>query len=80
MVRGSKLHGVPWGTLYQTTTLRGNVGLTLAPHLALTAGPSWNVLTTTCGQPDGRRVQVLSDTGKVKAYAWPGFSVGIQLL
>ena len=80
MIRGNKLRGVPWGTLYQTTTLRGNVGMSLAPHLALIAGPSWNVLTTTCGQPEGRRVQVLSDTGKVKAYAWPGFSVGIQLL
>jgi hypothetical protein len=80
MVRGNKLRGVPWGTLYQTTTLRGNMGMTLAPHLALIAGPSWNVLTTTCGQPEGRKVQVLSDTGKVKAYAWPGFSVGIQLL
>ncbi len=80
MLRGSKLRGVPWGTLYQTTTLRGNLGMTLAPRLALTVGPSWNVLTTTCGQPEGRRVQVISDQGKVKAYAWPGLSVGIQLL
>ncbi len=80
MLRGNKLRGVPWGTLYQTTTLRGNLGMNLAPRLAIIAGPSWNVLTTTCGQPDGRRVQVLSDEGRVKAYAWPGLSVGIQLL
>ncbi len=80
MLRGNKLRGVPWGTLYQTTTVRANMGMALAPRLALTVGPSWNVLTTTCGQPEGRRVQVLSDTGKVKAYAWPGLSVGIQLL
>ncbi len=80
MLRGNKLRGVPWGTLYQTTTLRANLGMALAPRLALTVGPSWNVLTTTCGQPDGRRVQVLDDTGKVKAYAWPGLSVGLQLL
>jgi hypothetical protein len=80
MIRGHKLHGVPWGTLYQTTTLRGNVGLNLAPRLALTVGPSWNVLTTTCGAPEGRKVQVLRDGGKVEAYAWPGISVGIQLL
>jgi hypothetical protein len=80
MLRGNKLRGVPWGTLYQTTTLRGNLGMNLAPRLALTVGPSWNVLTTTCGRPAGRRVQVLSEEGKVKAYAWPGLSVGIQLL
>ena len=80
MLRGNKLHGVPWGTLYQTTTLRGNLGMNLAPRLALMVGPSWNVLTTTCGRPEGRKVQVLSEQGKVKAYAWPGLSVGIQLL
>jgi len=80
MIRGNKIRGVPWGTLYQTTTLRGNLGMNLAPRLALMVGPSWNVLTTTCGQPEGRRVRVLNDEGKVKAYAWPGLSVGIQLL
>jgi len=78
--RHDKLQGVPWGTLYMTNTLRGVAGMQLAPRLAIFAGPSWNVLTTTCGEPQGRRVRTLNREGKVQTYAWPGLSIGIQLL
>lgn len=78
--RHNKVSGVPWGTLYMTNTLRGVVGLTLAPKLSLIAGPSFNVLSTTCGPPEGARVRPLNTEGSVHSYAWPGFSIGIQLL
>ncbi len=80
LYRYVKLSDVPWGTLHVQGSLRAVLGLQLSERLALLAGPSYTVLTTRCGPPEGRGVRVLDDMGQVTSYGWPGFVLGLQLL
>jgi len=61
------------------STARAVGGVRLLPGVAVTAGLSYNVLTSTCGYgPEGGRLVYEWRGGAVSA--WPGFQLGVQLL
>jgi len=80
LLRWNRVYGVDLGTLNFQQTLRAVGAWQLAPHVAIFGGPSWNLLTTGCGAPEGRKVQVLDERGGIHSYAWPGFSLGVRFI
>ncbi|MFH1467915.1 MAG: hypothetical protein ABIO70_26250 [Pseudomonadota bacterium] len=80
LLRWNRVQGVEPGTLNFQQTLRAVAAWQLAPHVAVFGGPSWNVLTTGCGAPEGRKVEILDDSGEIHTYAWPGFQIGFRFI